>query len=124
MGLGYRVDGLKPFVDLVGPSYAKEVFFTARPFSAQEAMGMGLVNRVVPKTMLNHFIDDYTRRIAENAPLTISSVKVIVAESLKDDASRDLDLCAKVVKDCFGSDDYKEGRTAFMEKRKPQFKGK
>lgn len=124
LGLGYRVDGLKPFVDLVGPSYAKEIFYTARPFTAQEAKEMGMVNRVLPRPMLNPYIDDYTRRIAENAPLTIKAVKVIVAESLKDDASRDMDLCAQVVKDCFDSADYKEGRTAFMEKRKPQFKGK
>ena len=85
---------------------------------------MGMVNRVLPRPMLNPYIDDYTRRIAENAPLTIKAVKVIVAESLKDDASRDMDLCAQMVKDCFDSADYKEGRTAFMEKRKPQFKGK
>lgn len=124
LGLGYRVDGLKPFVDLVGPSFAKEIFYTARPFTAQEAKDMGMVNRVVPKPMLDHYVADYTRRIAENAPLTIKAVKVVVSESLRDDSSRDLDLCAKVVKDCFDSDDYKEGRTAFMEKRKPQFKGK
>lgn len=124
LGLGYRVDGLKPFVDLVGPSYAKEIFYTARTFSAQEAKEMGLVNRVLPRPMLNPYIDDYTRRIAENAPLTIKAVKVVVGESVKGDSVRDLDLCASVVKDCFDSEDYVEGRTAFMEKRKPQFKNR
>ena len=124
LGLGYRVDGLKPFVDLVGPSHAKEVFFTARRFSAQEAREMGLVNRLLPKPMLNHYVNDYTRRIAENAPLTIKAVKTVVAESVKGDSVRDLDLCAQVVKDCFDSEDYKEGRKAFMEKRKPRFQGK
>lgn len=124
LGLGYRVDGLKPFVDLVGPSFAKEVFYTARPFTALEAKDMGLVNRVLPRPMLDHYVADYTRRIAENAPLTIKAVKVVVAESVKGDSVRDLDLCAQVVKDCFDSADYTEGRTAFMEKRKPQFKGK
>ncbi|MEK9671336.1 MAG: enoyl-CoA hydratase [Rhodospirillaceae bacterium] len=124
LGLGYRVDGLKPFVDLVGPSFAREVFYTARTFSAQEAKDMGLINRVVPRPMLDPYIADYTKRIAENAPLTIKAVKVIVHESVKGDSVRDLDLCARVVKDCFDSADYTEGRTAFMEKRKPQFKGK
>jgi enoyl-CoA hydratase len=124
LGLGYRVDGLKPFVDLIGPSYAKEIFYTARKFTAEEMKEIGFVNRIVPKAELDAYVADYTRRIVENAPLTIKAVKVVVAESLKDDGLRDLDLCAKVVKDCFDSADYKEGRTAFMEKRKPQFTGK
>lgn len=124
LGLGYRVDGLKPFVDLIGPSYAKEIFYTARKFTAAEMKEIGFVNRIVPKAELDAYVADYTRRIVENAPLTIKAVKVVVAECLKDDTLRDHDLCASIVKDCFDSDDYKEGRRAFMEKRKPQFKGK
>ncbi len=123
LGLGYRVEGLKPLVDLVGPSNAKELFYTARVFSAREAREMGLVNRVLPKAMLKPFMDDYTKRIVENAPLTIQAVKVVVAESLKDDASRDLETCHEVVTKCFNSADYVEGRRAFMEKRKPRFQG-
>lgn len=123
LGLSYRIEGLKQYVDLVGPSFAKEVFFTARTFTAEEAREMGMVNRVVPAAELNTYVADYTRRIVENAPLTIHAVKIIVGEVLKDDAPRDLDLCAKVADDCFNSEDYKEGRQAFMEKRKPVFRG-
>jgi enoyl-CoA hydratase len=101
----------------------KEIFFTARQFSAAEAYEMGLVNRVLAPQMLTAYADDYARRISENAPLTIESVKAITQSLQGDEADRDLDALAALVKGCFDSDDYIEGRRAFMEKRKPKFTG-
>ncbi|MGE0061522.1 MAG: enoyl-CoA hydratase [Xanthobacteraceae bacterium] len=123
LGLGYRYDGLKKLVDLIGPSYAKEVFFTARQFTAQEAQMMGFVNRVVPDGELESYVKDYADTIAANAPLTVDSIKFIVAQALKDPADRDLKTCEEMVQACFASGDYTEGRKAFMEKRKPKFTG-
>ena len=123
LGLGYRYDGLKKLVDLIGPSYAKEVFFTARQFTAQEAQTMGFVNRVVGDGELEAYVKDYAETIAANAPLTVDSVKFIVAQALKDPAERDLAQCEAMVQACFASNDYTEGRKAFMEKRKPKFTG-
>jgi enoyl-CoA hydratase/carnithine racemase len=124
LGLGYAYPGLKRMVDVVGPSFAKEIFYTARQFDAREAETMGLVNRVVPAEELEGFVADYADRIASNAPLTIAGVKFVVGEVLKGAGERDLEGCAAMVERCFESQDYIEGRRAFMEKRKPVFTGK
>jgi enoyl-CoA hydratase/carnithine racemase len=124
LGLGYSYHGLKRLVDLVGPAFAKEVFFTARQFSAQEALEMGLVNRSLPDAELDAYVKDYAEMIAGNAPLTVGSVKEIVGQVLKPESERNLQHCNDLVMKCFASRDYTEGRTAFMEKRKPVFTGK
>ncbi len=123
LALGYRYAPLKKLVDLVGPSYAKEIFFTARQFTAAEAQMMGLVNRVVADGELEAYVTNYAGMIAENAPLTIDSVKFMVAQAFVDESKRDPAKCEAMVQACFASNDYTEGRKAFMEKRKPQFTG-
>jgi len=124
LGLGYPLHGLRRLVDLVGPAFAKEIFFTAKRFTAEDARVMGLVNRVVPNDALEAFVTDYATTIAGNAPLTVASAKVIIGEALKDRGAADEALCDRLVKACFASEDYVEGRRAFMEKRPPQFKGR
>ena len=89
LGLGYDYPGLKRLMDIVGPSFTKEIFFTARQFDAEEARMMGLVNRVVPSADLEKYVKDYAGTIAGNAPLTVGSVKFIVGEALKDEGKRD-----------------------------------
>lgn len=123
LGLGYGMARAKPLVDLIGPSYAKEMFFTGRQFDAAEAKEMGLVNRVVPLDQLEPAVKDMARTIADNAPLTVRTAKLVVGELLKDPAERDVARCEAAVKACFASNDYKEGQAAFMEKRKPRFTG-
>ncbi|MBL4719866.1 MAG: enoyl-CoA hydratase/isomerase family protein [Alphaproteobacteria bacterium] len=123
LGLGYTYEHIRKLSDLVGPSFAKEIFFTARQFDAEEARVMGLVNRVLPEAELEAYVEDYAQKISENAPLTIAQVKLTVGEILKDPDNRDLDACDAAVSKCFDSKDYIEGRQAFMAKKRPQFIG-
>jgi enoyl-CoA hydratase len=123
LGLGYGYPGLKKLVDVVGPSFAKEIFYTARQFDAEEARMMGLVNRVVPADELESYVKKYAEMIGDNAPLTIATTKFIVSQVVKEDSQRDLAKCGAMVTRCFESKDYVEGRRAFMEKRKPVFTG-
>jgi enoyl-CoA hydratase/carnithine racemase len=124
LGLGYRASSLKNLVDTVGPAYAREVLVTGRHFKAEEAKAMGLVHRVTPVAELEPLVLEYCAMISENAPLTIRASKRIVRELLKPSAAFDAQTCAALVKQCFDSQDYVEGRRAFMEKRKPAFQGK
>ena len=124
LGLGYGYTRVRRLLDVVSPAFAKEIFFTARQFGAEDARIMGLVNRVLPQGELEAYVTDYARQIAANAPLTVSSIKRIVGEALKDPMDRDLALCERLVRECFESEDYAEGRLAFAEKRKPSFKGR
>ncbi len=123
LGIGYGYVGLRRLVDIVGPAFAKEIFYTARQFDAQEALAMGLINRAVPTGELETYVKGMTDLICANAPLTIKAVKYTVGEILKDETKRSVAKTVEMVETCYASNDFTEGRTAFMEKRKPAFTG-
>ena len=124
LGLGYRYSAMKNLVDLIGPGAAKDLFFTARKIDAEEARSIGLIARVCAPDALAALLSEYKTALAANAPLTVRAGKAIIAEVLKPSPELDFELCQRLIRGCFDSDDYAEGRRAFMEKRKPVFSGK
>jgi enoyl-CoA hydratase/carnithine racemase len=119
LGLGYGTHNLRRLARLIGPQFAAEMLYTARQFDAAEAVRIGLVNRVAPDAVLERTVREIAATIAGNAPLTIRAVKAVLR-----DPPRNPEELDALVRQCFESEDYQEGRRAFLEKRKPVFTGK
>jgi enoyl-CoA hydratase len=124
LGLGYGFERVRRLSESIGLSKTLEVIYTGRQFSAQEALDMGFVQRVTADSDLEAAVAETTTFIAQNAPMTIALAKAAAREIGKPEAERNFARLDAMVKACFDSQDYVEGRRAFMEKRKPNFQGK
>ena len=124
LGIAYGYDGLKNLVSLVGPSWARLIMYTGMRIDSTEAVRIGLVDRVVPDAELWNATIEIARTISGNAPLAIKAAKITIAQVLKDPAERDMGAIKAIGTACMDSEDFREGRTAFMEKRKPKFQGR
>ncbi|HEX3347140.1 MAG TPA: enoyl-CoA hydratase [Acetobacteraceae bacterium] len=124
LGIAYSYEMVRKLVSLVGPAHARSMLYTGARIDSAEAQRIGLINRVVPAEHLSDEVVDLARTIADNAPLSVRAAKIAVNEAMKPESEQDIGVIDAAVKACFDSHDYREGRTAFMEKRMPQFAGR
>lgn len=123
LGLGYEFEGLAKLARVVGPARARDIMFSARFMEAAEAYDMGLVNFIESREEIEQQCIAYAERIAANAPLTVKTAKAALNAWERGSREEEVDAVRKMVDDCFNSEDYKEGRRAFAQKRTPHFQG-
>ncbi len=123
-GVAYPPEGLKQLVDLVGPSVAKDIMFSARRLKADEALRVGLVNRVVEPDELEAVTVEYAETLAANAPLSVRASKYFINQLGLEQADRNDALMTAMQEEAANSQDFKEATRSFMEKRRPVFEGR
>ncbi len=124
LGIAYGFDMVRRLVSLVGQAHARMMLLSGERIDVAEALRIGLVNRVVPAAALADTVAGLARGMAANAPLSVRGMKLVVEQALRDPADRDMDAVDRAIAACFDSEDYREGRTAFMQQRKPAFQGR
>lgn len=120
----YGLDPVHQLVDLVGPAYAKDILFSARTVEADEALRIGFIQRLMPAAQLEAHTREYLGKVANNAPLSIRGTKAQVRAIFEGITDRHRAELAELGLETFNSQDYKEGTSAFLEKRAPRFQGR
>ena len=123
LGLGIRYESIRRLMEVLPAAHAADIVFTGRGFDGQEALRLGFVNRSVPDEDLDDIVSQYLEWLGQAAPLTVKAAKAAMRAWSAGEADDAIAAVRDMTDRCFASADYQEGRKAFAEKRKPQFRG-
>lgn len=124
LGIGYDARWVRPLLSTLSASQAKEVLLTGRRFTDTEALHMDIVTKLLPADMLESETRALAQLISDNAPLAVQAAKRCVDELVQRPENPDMAALDRMIQQCLDSEDYAEGQAAFLEKRKPVFRGK
>ena len=126
LGLVYPSEGLQRFIQRIGLQGTKEMFFSGRTYSGPRIKELGMVDYLVPRNELEKFTYGMAEEVADNAPLAVKGIKKVINLLLQSNRLDETQskIAHEIVRTALLSEDLQEGQTAFLEKRKPRFKGK